>query len=157
MTPCGTSVWHCRSPCPSRRGCRPGPCRREGCRGTRRWWAWPGSVRSISSPWAPTRASRHKVSEGLLFLLDEGAGAEVNEAELPGLKVHEQVLVLEVTMDYAVTMTSNDGGHNLPKELDSKLLVQGTLLCDKIKEVLGVHRLFKHLDKRISRRNPDDG
>jgi hypothetical protein len=60
-------------------------------------------------------------------------------------------------MDYAVTMTSNDGGHNLPKELDSKLLLQGTLLCDKIKEVLDVRRPFKLLDKRISRRNPDDG
>jgi hypothetical protein len=39
--------------------------------------------------------------------------------QLPGLEVHEQVLVLEVTMDYAVTMTSNDGGHNLLKELDA--------------------------------------
>jgi hypothetical protein len=55
-----------------------------------------------------------KVGEGLLFLLDEGAGAEVNEAELPGLEVHKQVLVLEVTMVDAVTMTSNDGGHPSP-------------------------------------------
>jgi hypothetical protein len=114
-------------------------------------------VRSISSPWARTRASRHKIGEGLLFLLGEGLlflldeGAKVDEAELPGLEVHEQVLFLEVTMDYAAMMTSNDGGHNLPKELDSKLLVQGTLLRDKIKEVLGVRQPFKHLDKRISR------
>ena len=53
-----------------------------------------------------------KVSESVFFV--EGARAEVNELELAGLEVDQQVLVLDVSVDDASPVAGQDGLHHLP-------------------------------------------
>ena len=75
-----------------------------------------------------------KVSESDFFV--EGARAEVDQLELAGLEVDQQVLVLDVSVDDASPVASQDGLNHLPEEASGQLLFKNSFLGDEVKEVL---------------------
>ena len=66
-------------------------------------------------------------------VLVEGAGPKVDELELVGLQVHEQVLVLDVTMQHTLPVARQDGLNNLNAQCVSK---NATLLILNISKMV---------------------
>jgi hypothetical protein len=67
---------------------------------------------------------------------DVSTGAKVNQLEVEGTKVHQQIFILDVTMDHPFSMASDDCLNNLAEKVASQLFIKHTLLRDVIKEIL---------------------
>ena len=78
-----------------------------------------------------------------------GTRAEVDELEIEGLEVDQEVLVLDVSVDDPLAVASNDRFDNLPEEVPGKLLFQDSLLGDEVKQVLAVRGLLHHVDEGV--------
>ena len=88
-----------------------------------------------------------KVSEGVFFI--EGARAEVDQLELAGLEVDQQVLVLDVSVDDPSPVAGQDGLDHLPEEAASQLLFEDSLLGDEVEEVLSRGGPLHHKDEGV--------
>lgn len=66
----------------------------------------------------------------------EGAGAEVDEADVERSQLHQNVLALDVAMDDAELVAGDDGLEHLVEEDTRQLLVEDALLGDEVEEVL---------------------
>ena len=75
-----------------------------------------------------------KVSESVLLV--ERPGAEVDQLELAGLEVDQQVLVLDVPVDDPPAVAGQDRLHHLPEEAPCQLLLKNSLLGDEVEQVL---------------------
>ena len=75
-----------------------------------------------------------KVSESVLLV--ERPGAEVDQLELAGLEVDQQVLVLDVPVDDPPPVAGQDCLDHLPEEAPRQLLFKNSLLGDEVEQVL---------------------
>ena len=75
-----------------------------------------------------------KVSESVIFV--EGAGAKVDQFEFARLEVDQEIFVLDVSVDDASPVASQDCLDHLPEEAPGQLLFKNSFLCDEVKEVL---------------------
>ena len=76
------------------------------------------------------------VKVGVESVPQVGAGAEVDELELEGLEVDQQVLVLDVPVDDALPVAGDHRLDDLPEEVPRELLLEEALLGDEVEEVL---------------------
>ena len=65
------------------------------------------------------------VEVGVGGLLEEGAGAEVDELELEGLGVHQQVLILDVPVDDALPVAGQHRLHHLQRSMLETVKLSG--------------------------------
>ncbi len=76
------------------------------------------------------------VKVGVEAVPQVGAGPKVDELQVEAFQVHQQVLVLDVTVDDAAAVAGDDGLNHLAEEAAGQLLLQHPLLSDVVKEVL---------------------
>ena len=76
------------------------------------------------------------VEVGVEAVPQVGARAKVDQLQVEGLEVHQQVLILDVPVDDATSVASNDGLHYLTEEVAGQLLFQHPLFSDVVEEVL---------------------
>ncbi len=67
---------------------------------------------------------------------DVGARSKVDQLEVEGSEIHQEVLVFDVPMDDSLAMAGNDGLDDLAEEVPRQLLLKHALLRDVVKEVL---------------------
>lgn len=82
------------------------------------------------------RKVRLTIELGIGGVLEEGPRAEVDEFDLSGPQVHQQVLVLDVSVDDATGVAVSHGLQHLQEEAARRRLVQRAALRDVIKQVL---------------------
>ena len=75
-----------------------------------------------------------KVSESVIFV--EGAGAKVDQFEFARLEVDQEVLVLDVSVDDASPVASQDCLDHLAEEAPGQLLFKNSFLGDEVEKVL---------------------
>merc|ERR1711983_298371 len=63
-------------------------------------------------------------------------GAEVNQSCGPGVKVHQDVLILDVTMQHTPVPAAPDSLHDLLEHPLGLRLGQSALICDEVKQIL---------------------
>ena len=88
-----------------------------------------------------------KVSESVIFV--EGAGAKVDQFEFARLEVDQEVLVLDVSVDDASPVASQDCLDHLAEEAPGQLLFKNSFLCDEVKEVLSRGRSLHDKDEGV--------
>jgi len=81
--------------------------------------------------------------------LGVSSGAKVDEFQLEGLQVDQQVLILDIPMDHSLALASHDRLHHLPEEVPCKLLLQTPLLRDEIEEILARLRTLHDYDEGV--------
>ena len=89
------------------------------------------------------------VKVGVDSLLHEGTRAEVDQLEIKGAQVHQEVLVLDVSMDDSLAVASDDGLDNLAEEVPRQLLFEHPLLGDEVEEVLAWSGLLHDIDEGV--------
>ena len=89
------------------------------------------------------------VKVGVDAVLQIGAGPEVNELEVEGLEVDQEVLILDVPVDDSLPVASNDSLHHLAEKVPCHLLLKHALLSDEVKEVLAWGGLLHHVDEGV--------
>ena len=76
------------------------------------------------------------VKVGVDAVLQVGSRAKVDELELEGPEVDQEVLVLDVAVDDPLAVAGDHGLDHLPEEVPGHLLLEHPLLRDEVKEVL---------------------
>lgn len=89
------------------------------------------------------------IEVGVDAILEEGAGAEVDELERSRLEVDQDVLILDVAVDNAAFVHCLERLHDLGKEVAGELLRQSSLLGDVVKEILDWLRTLHDQDVRV--------
>jgi hypothetical protein len=89
-----------------------------------------------------------------------GAGAEVDQLQVEGLQIDQQVLVLNVSVDDTLSVASQNSLDHLPEKNSGQLFLQDALLGDEVEEVLAVGGLLHHVDEGVVAlvevKQPDD-
>ena len=75
-----------------------------------------------------------KISEDLLC--EEGAGAEVDQLELAGVEIYEDVLVFNVAVNDAALMNCDYGFDDLSEEASRMVLRQHAVISDVVEQIL---------------------
>ena len=89
------------------------------------------------------------VKVGVGSVLHEGARAKVDELELAGPHVDQEVLVLDVAVDDALPVAGDHRLHDLPEVGARHLLLERALFRDVVKQVLAVGGALHHVDERV--------
>ena len=89
------------------------------------------------------------VKVGVDAVLQVGARAKVDELELQGPEVDQEVLVLDVAVDDPLPVAGDHGLDHLPEEVPRHLLLEHALLRDEVKEVLAGRRLLHDVDEGV--------
>jgi len=84
------------------------------------------------------------VKFGVDGVLEEGAATEVDELELAGGQVDDDVLVLDVAVQDAAVVAVSHGLQHLTEKLPSQILGQELSFCDEVKEILRRLRTLQH-------------
>ena len=74
-----------------------------------------------------------KVTVSLLF--HKCARAKVDELQVQGCEINQQIFILDIPMYDSLLVTSNDSLNDLAEEVLGHLLLEHALLGDEIKEV----------------------
>ena len=90
-----------------------------------------------------------KLFEHVAVVLNLGPGAKVDELELTGVHVHQDVLVLDVPVDDALAVTRRHSPHNLAEEVSRQTLLEIFLLRYKVEHVDASAGLFHHVNELI--------
>ena len=69
-------------------------------------------------------------------IADEGPGTKINQFEIHGAKVHQQVFIFDVAVNDALPITSQHSFHHLAKKVASQVFVEHAFLGDKVEQVL---------------------
>ena len=110
---------------------------------------WVGFVPVAADPlWWCVHPGPIKVGE--VLLLEECSRAEVDELELSGGEVHQQVLILDVSVHDALAVARQHCVHNLAEEITRQLLVQNPLFCDEVKKIFRVRRSLENVDETVT-------
>ena len=88
--------------------------------------------------WGAVHPCPIKVSVG--FIMKKGAGTKIDKFGAAPAEVHQDVLILDVTMDNSTGVAVPNGCHYLGKEAAASAFAQRALLCDVVKEILGRKR-----------------
>ena len=88
-----------------------------------------------------------KISVRLLF--EESARTKIDKLQFSRFKVHDEIFILDVSVDDPLAVTGDDRLHYLAEEVPGEDLVQYSLLCDQIEQVLGICRSLHHVDKGV--------
>ena len=89
------------------------------------------------------------VKVGVDSVLEVRAGSKVDELELVGLEVDQQVLVLDVPVDDPGRVARDDRLDDLAEEVAREPLLEHALLSDEVKEVLAGRGLLHHVDEGV--------
>ena len=89
------------------------------------------------------------VKVGVDAVLQVGSRAKVDELELEGPEVDQEVLILDVAVDAPLAVAGDHGLDHLPEEVPRHLLLQHPLLCDEVEEVLARLRPLHDNEKRV--------
>ena len=92
---------------------------------------------------------RLTVKVGVDSILKVGPRSKVNELEVQGLEVDQEVLVLDVPVDDPFAMACEDRLHDLAEKVPCHLLLEHPLLSDEVKEVLAGGRLLHNIDEGV--------
>lgn len=102
----------------------------------------------FTSTW--TRKNGKGISQADKNLVDLSDDPHIRRGKLDfPLATHQQVLILDIPVDNAVTVTRNDGLDNLNKEIFGQVLVKVSTLGDEVKEVLAGLGSLHHDDERV--------
>ena len=89
------------------------------------------------------------VKVGVDAVLQVGSRAKVDELELEGPEVDQEVLVLDVAVDDPLAVAGDHGLDHLPEEVPGHLLLEHPLLGDEVKEVLARGGLLHDVDEGV--------
>jgi hypothetical protein len=65
----------------------------------------------------------------------EGSGSEVDQFEIEGVEVDQEIFVLDVPVDHTLTVAGQNRLHHLAEKVASHRLLQHALLRDEIKQI----------------------
>ena len=71
------------------------------------------------------------------IVLYKSSGAEIDQLQFAGSQIHHEVLVFDVPMHHAPSVTGQDRLHNLLEKVSRQLLLEHPLLGDQIEQVFG--------------------
>ena len=95
----------------------------------------------------PSHQPTVEVSVGLL--LEQRARPKVDELEVAGDEVHQDVLVLDVAVDDALVVARHHRLHDLPEEVARQTLLQTPAVRDHIKQVFRLLGALQHEDEAV--------
>merc|ERR1712179_539960 len=84
-----------------------------------------------------------------MTFLHEGAGPEVNQLQLPGLQVHQDVLILDIAVEDSGSVAGKHRLRNLLEEVPRYFLLYDSFLRNVVEHILGVGRMLQDEDEGV--------
>ena len=108
-----------------------------------------GFVTVAANPlWRGVDSSAVKVC--VVILLEKCTGSKVYELELAGVEVHNEILILDISVNDSQAVARQHSIHNLTEEVPCQFLVKNSLFCDEIKKIFRVGWALENVDKAVT-------
>ena len=104
-----------------------------------------GSVGTVGDPLGG-RVHSSALELPVDLILQEGARPKVNQLDLEGVEVDEDVLILDVPVHHSLLVAGDHSVQQLLEQVLGEVLRQGSLLADEVKQVLAVETLHDDVE-----------